>query len=178
MVRRVRHASPFASERTLIAVIPDTDMPRRPRKTKRPYAPLSSVSRRSSRPSPEACVADDAEIGELYGPVSFALLPLSTGSSLPFLRTILSISLDQYTMTSSQHCSPGDALELHRIMKSARTLGIHWGTFCDSHETRGTRIEFGRERRKRGVSGAWSGGEAEKGRFVTANIGETLVIPK
>jgi len=110
--------------------------------------------------------------------VSFALLPLSTGSSLPFLRTILSISLDQYTMTSSQHCSPGDALELHRIMQSARTLGIHWGTFCDSHEARGTRIEFGRERRKRGVSGLWNEGEAEKGRFVTANIGETLVIPK
>ena len=109
--------------------------------------------------------------------MTLSLLPLSTGSSLPFLRTILSISLDQYTMTSSQHCSPGDALELHRIMRSERTLGIHWGTFCDAHETRGTRIEFGRERRQRDVSGTWEG-EAKNGRFVTADIGETLVLPR
>jgi hypothetical protein len=65
-------------------------------------------------------------------------------------------------------------------MKSQRTLGIHWGTFCDHDEARGTRIEFGRERRSRGVSGSWVGEDAEaekKGRFVTANIGETLVWP-
>lgn len=62
-------------------------------------------------------------------------------------------------------------------MKSERSLGIHWGTFCDSHETRGTRIEFGRERRKRDVSGVWVNGDAHNGRFVTADIGETLVLP-
>ena len=61
-------------------------------------------------------------------------------------------------------------------MGSKRTLGIHWGTFCDSDEARGTRIEFGRERRKRGVAGDWQGEEGEGGRFVTADIGETLVI--
>lgn len=112
--------------------------------------------------------------------MTLSMLPLSTGSSLPFLRTVLSLSLDQYTLTSSQHCSPGDALELHRIMKSERTLGIHWGTFCDSDEARGTRIEFGRERRGRGVSGLWEGGDEEvgdEGRFVTSDIGQTLVWP-
>lgn len=65
-------------------------------------------------------------------------------------------------------------------MQSERTLGIHWGTFCDSDEARGTRVTFGRERRARGVSGNWTGdedGARGKGRFVTANIGETLILP-
>jgi hypothetical protein len=53
---------------------------------------------------------------------------------------------------------------------------VHWGTFCDAHEARGTRVEFGRARRERGVRGEWDGrrlyregkekgeGEGKKGR--------------
>jgi hypothetical protein len=126
--------------------------------------------------------------------MSLCLLPLSTGSSLPFLRTVLSLSLDQYTLTSSQHCSPGDSLDIHLIMKSARSVGIHWGTFCDLDEARGTRVDFGRARRERKVGDKWDGSTTEKGGsasgpvkldeegsdrgvFVTCDIGETLVLP-
>ena len=62
---------------------------------------------------PDAICPAFAEIAEHYGPFDLSLLPISTGSSLPFLRSMLSLSLDQYTLTSSLHCSPGDALEIH-----------------------------------------------------------------
>jgi hypothetical protein len=62
---------------------------------------------------------------------------------------------------------------------------MHWGTFCDRDESRGTRVEFGRGRRERGVGKMWVGddeegrgkGEEGAGRFVLADIGETLVFP-
>ncbi|WVQ99331.1 hypothetical protein IAU59_006463 [Kwoniella sp. CBS 9459] len=127
------------------------------------------------------CPAFD-QIAEQYSPFDLSLLPLSTGSSLPFLRTVLSLSLDQYTLTSSLHCSPADSLEIHRIIQAERSLGIHWGTFCDADEARGTRVDFGRCRRRIGVSGSWDGEEDEdeegKGRFVVGDIGQTFVLPK
>ncbi|ORY34044.1 beta-lactamase superfamily domain-domain-containing protein [Naematelia encephala] len=122
------------------------------------------------------------EIADLYSPMTLSFLPISTGSSLPFIRTVLSLSLDQYVMTSSQHCSPDDALAIHEILKSQRTVAVHWGTFCDGDEARGTRVEFGRARRRRGVGSRWGdeGDERKtetKGRFVCADIGQTLVLP-
>ncbi|OCF43180.1 N-acyl-phosphatidylethanolamine-hydrolyzing phospholipase D [Kwoniella heveanensis CBS 569] len=119
-------------------------------------------------------------IAEQYSPFNLSLLPLSTGSSLPFLRTVLSLSLDQYTLTSSLHCSPADSLEIHRIIRAERSLGIHWGTFCDADEARGTRVDFGRCRRRVGVSGAWEDqddGATAEGRFVVGDIGQTFVLP-
>lgn len=68
-------------------------------------------------------------------------------------------------------------------MQAERSVGMHWGTFCDRDESRGTRVEFGRARRERGVGKRWEGEEeVEKGtegagRFVLADIGETLVFP-
>lgn len=115
------------------------------------------------------------EIGARYGPFALALLPLSTGSSLPFLRSLLSLSLDQYTLTSSQHCSPADSLDIHALVRARRSLGMHWGTFCDAAEARATRVEFGRARRIKGVSAHWhSPGPA--GAFVVSDIGETLFL--
>ncbi|WRT66303.1 uncharacterized protein IL334_003257 [Kwoniella shivajii] len=119
------------------------------------------------------------EIASHYSPFKLSLLPLSTGSSLPFLRTVLSLSLDQYTLTSSLHCSPADSLEIHRILQSERSLGIHWGTFCDADEARGTRVDFGRCRRILGVSGVWEDEDlAKEGRFIVGDIGETFVSPR
>lgn len=115
------------------------------------------------------------QIGELYGPFSLALLPLSTGSSLPFLRKTLRLSLDQYTLTSSQHCSPADSLKIHAAVKARRTVGMHWGTFCDSAEARATRVEFGRARRDAAV-GKDLEAPGLKGVFVAVDIGETVDV--
>ncbi|WOO85592.1 N-acyl-phosphatidylethanolamine-hydrolyzing phospholipase D [Vanrija pseudolonga] len=113
------------------------------------------------------------EIGQRYGPFSLALLPLSTGSSLPFLRSLLQLSLDQYTLTSSLHCSPADSMLIHADVKAERSVGIHWGTFCDAAEARATRVEFGRARRSHGLSSHWEH-PGEQGCFVMTDIGETL----
>lgn len=115
------------------------------------------------------------EIADRYAPFSLALLPLSTGSSLPFLRSLLSLSLDQYTLTSSQHCSPADSLDIHLILKSQRSLGMHWGTFCDAAEARATRVEFGRARREKNVSKDWDS-RGENGAFIISDIGVVLEI--
>ncbi|BEI81351.1 hypothetical protein CcaverHIS002_0205110 [Cutaneotrichosporon cavernicola] len=115
------------------------------------------------------------EIGETYGPFSLALLPLSTGSSLPFLRKMFSLSLDQYTLTSSQHCSPADSLKIHGAVKARRTIGMHWGTFCDAAEARATRVEFGRARRDAAVGSDWEN-PGMKGVFVALDIGETVDV--
>ena len=157
--------------------------PRRPKAISMPSAPSSKVRCPVARPSEHDRPLRSVAIASLYSPFSLSLLPLSTGSSLPFLRNLLSLSLDQYTLTSSLHCSPADSLEIHRILSAERSLGVHWGTFCDSDEARGTRVEFGRRRRDVGVKGTWEGegeigqeGEG-KGRFVICDIGESLVIP-
>jgi L-ascorbate metabolism protein UlaG (beta-lactamase superfamily) len=116
-----------------------------------------------------------AEISERYAPFTLSLLPLSTGSSLPFLRSLLSLSLDQYTLTSSQHCSPADSVDIHLTLRAQRSLGVHWGTFCDASEARATRVEFGRARRDRNVSADWDQ-RGENGAFVVADIGLVMEI--
>lgn len=123
---------------------------------------------------PEAVCPAFREIAELYGPFDLALLPLSAGSSLPFLRKTLNISLDQYTMTSAMHCSPEDSVDIHKLLPAKRSFGIHWGTFSDVSETRASRVTFGRARREAGLSKRWP----DKNSFVIADIGETLVYPK
>ncbi|GMK57218.1 hypothetical protein CspeluHIS016_0400520 [Cutaneotrichosporon spelunceum] len=115
------------------------------------------------------------QIGDAYGPFSLALLPLSTGSSLPFLRKTLNISLDQYTLTSSQHCSPADSLKIHSAVKARRTVGMHWGTFCDSAEARATRVDFGRARRDAAVGTDWDN-PGMKGVFIALDIGQTVDV--
>jgi L-ascorbate metabolism protein UlaG (beta-lactamase superfamily) len=115
------------------------------------------------------------QIGDAYGPFSLALLPLSTGSSLPFLRKTLNISLDQYTLTSSQHCSPADSLRIHGAVRARRTVGMHWGTFCDSAEARATRVDFGRARRDAAVGSDWEN-PGMKGVFIAVDIGETVHV--
>ncbi|WVO16258.1 hypothetical protein L204_103932 [Cryptococcus depauperatus] len=116
------------------------------------------------------------QIADYYSPFNLSLLPLSTGSSLPFLRTVLSLSLDQYILTSAFHCSPADSLNIHLILKSQRSLGIHWGTFCDTDEARGSRVDFGRCRRAFGVGKDWDAPSTGNGVFVVSDIGETLTI--
>lgn len=123
---------------------------------------------------PDAVCPAFREIASLYGPFDLALLPLSTGSSLPFLRKTLNISLDQYTMTSAMHCSPEDSVAIHNLLPAKRSFGIHWGTFSDVSETRASRVTFGRARREAGLSNNWPDSNC----FVIADIGETLVYPK
>jgi L-ascorbate metabolism protein UlaG (beta-lactamase superfamily) len=55
-----------------------------------------------------------AEIGEKYGPLDLALLPI--GCFLP--RTFMSLV----------HCAPEDAVCIHNDVRSKKTIGMHYGT--------------------------------------------------
>lgn len=55
-----------------------------------------------------------AEIGDVYGPFDLALLPIGAYSPPEFMSTV--------------HCAPEDSLEIHKAIKSKKSIGMHWGT--------------------------------------------------
>jgi len=56
-----------------------------------------------------------AQIGEQYGPFDIAAIPIGAYQPNWFMKY--------------QHVHPGEALLIHKDIKSRRSLGIHWGTF-------------------------------------------------
>ncbi|CEP19723.1 hypothetical protein [Parasitella parasitica] len=60
------------------------------------------------------------EIGDKIGPFDLALIPIGAYSPRWFMSTV--------------HCSPEDAVDLHRDVKSKRSIAIHWGTFVLTDE--------------------------------------------
>lgn len=112
------------------------------------------------------------EIARRYGPVTLSLLPISTGSSLTFLRTTLGISLHHYSLTSPQHSNAWDAIQIAKLLGSKATIAIHHSTFSPEDESRGCVYEFDLTRNEEGVSGTWG----EDGCFVVVDIGEVLEV--
>ncbi|RYG56080.1 hypothetical protein EON66_03770 [archaeon] len=75
--------------------------------------------------APEEAVATVAcpafeEIGRAYGPMDLSFLPLGAYSPRWFM--------------SSFHCSPEDSVELHTLVRSRRSVGMHWGSFALTDE--------------------------------------------
>jgi len=66
------------------------------------------------------------------------LLPLAAGSVLPYIERLLYIKLNQQALTSSIHCSPRDAVEIHQTMRSEPSVGISWGTLTTASHAQGT----------------------------------------
>lgn len=95
----------------------------------------SSVSRYSAYITADEFLVTD--IADRYGPVDLACLPISTGSSLSFLRSLLHISLNHYALTSTQHLNSWDAMQISRMMGAKATLAIHHSTFSPEDESRG-----------------------------------------
>lgn len=60
------------------------------------------------------------EIGEKYGAIDLALLPIGAYSPRHFM--------------SSFHASPEDAVDMHVDVRAARSIGMHWGTFLMTDE--------------------------------------------
>ncbi|PAA63534.1 hypothetical protein BOX15_Mlig028902g3, partial [Macrostomum lignano] len=56
------------------------------------------------------------QIGRLYGPMKLAAIPI--GAYQP--RDVF----------EAQHVSPIEAVKIHQDVKSEKSVGIHWGTFC------------------------------------------------
>ena len=59
-------------------------------------------------------------IGEHLGPFDLAALPIG--------------AYEPYDVLHSQHCSPEEAVQIHRELRSKCSLGIHWGTWPLANE--------------------------------------------
>ncbi|KAJ9101735.1 hypothetical protein QFC21_003074 [Naganishia friedmannii] len=113
------------------------------------------------------------EIAHRYGPMDLCLLPISTGSSLSFLRNLFGLSLHHYSLTSAQHSNAWDAIQIAKLMQAKRTIAIHHSTFSPEDEARGCVYEFVNTAKEEGVPQQWE----EDGCFIVADIGEVLEIP-
>ncbi|KAJ9116938.1 hypothetical protein QFC22_004596 [Naganishia vaughanmartiniae] len=113
------------------------------------------------------------DIAHQYGPMDLCLLPISTGSSLSFLRNIFGLSLHHYSLTSAQHSNAWDAIQIAKLMQAKRTVAIHHSTFSPEDEARGCVYEFVNTAKEEGVPQDWE----EDGCFVVADIGQVLEIP-
>ncbi|KAE9983674.1 hypothetical protein EG328_009631 [Venturia inaequalis] len=54
------------------------------------------------------------EIGSKYGPFDLALLPIGCYSPRPFMSPV--------------HCAPDDSIEIHKDVRSKKSIGMHYGT--------------------------------------------------
>lgn len=70
---------------------------------------------------------------------------------------------------SSVHCSPSDAVQVHRDIKSQFSVGMHWGTFVltDEPVTSPPRV-LKEEAAKIGLA---------QDAFVVMDIGQTIALP-
>jgi len=55
------------------------------------------------------------QIGDKYGPFTMAAIPIGAYQPNWFMKY--------------QHVHPGEAVEIHKDIRSLKSLGIHWGTF-------------------------------------------------
>jgi N-acyl-phosphatidylethanolamine-hydrolysing phospholipase D len=58
---------------------------------------------------------DFADIGARFGGFDLSLIPIGAYDPRWFMR--------------AQHVDPEEAVQIHRDVKSARSIGMHWGTF-------------------------------------------------
>ncbi|KAL0489952.1 N-acyl-phosphatidylethanolamine-hydrolyzing phospholipase D [Acrasis kona] len=75
------------------------------------------------------CCPVFSQIPELYRPPHISLIPISTGSTLSFLKKFGIEASAPHHLTSSVHCDAADAVALHLDLKSKCSLPMHYGTF-------------------------------------------------
>ena len=63
---------------------------------------------------------DFKEIGNKMGPFDLSLIPIGTYAPYAFMSPV--------------HCSPWEAVEIHKDVQSKFSIGMHWKTFCLSEE--------------------------------------------
>lgn len=100
-----------------------------------------------------------SEIGKKYGPFDLALLPIGCYTPRTFM--------------SGVHCSPEDSIEIHKDIKSKRSLGMHYGTVRGGLSAQ---YEDVREPPKRWKQACEEAGLAWNDEIFLCDIGETVAI--
>ncbi|TPX33757.1 hypothetical protein SmJEL517_g03453 [Synchytrium microbalum] len=94
------------------------------------------------------------EIGEKYGPFNLSAIPIGAYSPRWFMSRV--------------HCDPSDAVLVHKMVKSQKSVGMHFGTFILTDEPVN-------EPPKKLKEEAKAAGLAED-EFITIEIGESIVV--
>ena len=123
------------------------------------YCAVTSDTQFSHKEAPHPPCPAFKQIGDLHGPFDLALLPI--GCFKP--RSIL----------SPQHCSPEDALAIHRDVRSKRSIGMHYGTFRGAISANFEPVTEPPERWKRAAEEEGLEWGVEVG---LCDIGETVVV--
>jgi len=110
------------------------------------------------------------ELRDRFGSPDLALLPIAAGAVLPFLESLLPFKFNHHRLTTPIHCSPRNAVDIHKEMGCRRSIGIHWGTFTTLTHSKMTLSDLEMARKETGVSDLW----AHDASFVAADIGEWL----
>ncbi|KAI8825665.1 beta-lactamase superfamily domain-containing protein [Fimicolochytrium jonesii] len=92
------------------------------------------------------------QIGTTYGPFDLSCIPIGAYSPRHIMSPV--------------HCAPEDSVELHKDVKSKKSVGMHWGTFVLTDEP----VNEPPVRLRKAAEGAGLG----VGEFVTVDIGETI----
>jgi L-ascorbate metabolism protein UlaG (beta-lactamase superfamily) len=100
---------------------------------------------------------DGSWVGEAAeaGPYRLAIIPVGAYEPRDFMK--------------SHHVDPGEAVRIHRALRPAMSLGVHWGTFqltFEAIDDPPRRLQ--RELRARGVPTE---------RFITTEVGRPVRVP-
>ncbi|KAF2098246.1 Metallo-hydrolase/oxidoreductase, partial [Rhizodiscina lignyota] len=85
---------------------------------------------RRSAASKDVCPAFK-EIGSKFNGFDLSFIPIWRGGSLGFISYI-GLRLNHHEIPAQFHCSPADAVLIHKDTKSRNTIAIHFGTFVGS----------------------------------------------
>ena len=95
-----------------------------------------------------------AEIGEMFGPIDLAMIPIGAYRPAWFMRPL--------------HLDPAEAVQVHRDLKAKHSVAMHWGTFLLADDPLGEpALLFEKARQDAGVP---------SDAFRVLGIGETVVV--
>ncbi|QDS69377.1 hypothetical protein FKW77_004440 [Venturia effusa] len=116
------------------------------------------------------------EIGNKFNGFDLSFVPIWRGGSLSFI-SYMGLRLSHHDIPSALHCSPADAVEIHKDVKSRNTVGVHFGTFIGSeNESYDAMIEFCDASDKAGIVRLVDGEAGTNGRAGTLDLGGSFAV--
>lgn len=117
-----------------------------------------------------------ADIGKKFGPFDLSFIPIWRGGTLGFISYV-GLRLSHQEIPSALHASPADAMDIHKVVNSRNTIGVHFGTFIGSeNESYEATIEFEEAREKKGVESIEGSLRCENGRAGVLDIGGSIAV--
>lgn len=116
------------------------------------------------------------EVGKIFGGFDLSFVPIWRGGSLGFISH-MGLRLSHHDIPSALHCSPADAVEIHKDVKSKNTIGVHFGTFIGSeNESYDAMIEFCEASDKAGIVRLVGDEVGKNGRTGTLDLGGSFAV--